>query len=142
MLKAMAIRILRWPLRALSLLTIVALLVAPNCAPLCAGQNCARADAPATANESCHRAGAVHREALFVHGVRNCNLPESPAIVSTSATLSRVSDQAHLSTPDEIFLAVEQENSAPPASFSDAWFCRSHGFSNGFTPVPSGVLRI
>ena len=142
MLKAMRIRIARCLLRALSLLTIVALLVTPNCGPLCAGQNCKRADASATANESCHRAGTVHHYALFVYGIRNCNLSESPAIVSTSATLSGISGESRLGVPGEQFLADERENSLPTAPFSDSWFCRPHGFSNGFTPVSSGVLRI
>ncbi len=142
MLKATRIRIASWPLRALSLLTIVALLVAPTCAPLCAGQNCRRADASATANESCHRAGTAHHDALFVHGIRNCNLLESPAIVSTYATLSGISGESRLSASDEQFLAVEQETSVPATRFSDSWFCRPHDFSSGFAAVRSGVLRI
>src|SRR6266436_1898034 len=134
----MRIRIASWRLRALSLLAIVALLVAPDCAPICAGQNCGRADASATANESCHRAGAMHHKALFVHGIQNCNLPESPAIVSISAAFSGISGESHLSAS----LTVEQENSAPATRFSDSWFCRPHDFSSGFAAVRSGVLRI
>jgi len=142
MLKAMRIRIASWRLQALSLMTIVALLVAPNCAPLCAGQNCGRAAASAATNDECHGAGAMHHKSLFVRGVRNCSLPESPAIVSTSAPLSEISGESRLPAPSEQFLVVERENSAPAAPFSDSWFCRPHNVSSGFTPVPSGVLRI
>ena len=83
-----------------------------------------------------------HHDALFVHGIRNCNLLESPAIVSTYATLSGISGESRLSASDEQFLAVEQETSVPAPRFSDSWFCRPHDFSSGFAAVRSGVLRI
>src|SRR6266436_318367 len=138
----MRIRIASWRLRALSLLAIVALLVAPDCAPICAGQNCGRADASATANESCHRAGARHHKALFVHGIQNCNLPESPAIVSTSAALRGISGESRLSDSGDQFLTVEQENSATAKRFSYSLLFRPHGFSSVFAVVRSGFLRI
>src|SRR5947207_10134034 len=140
--RLMRIRSARWPLRTLSLLTIVALLVAPNCAPLCAVQNCGRAEASATANGICHRAGAVHHEALLVHGIRNCNLPELPAIISTSTPFGGASGESHLGAPGGMPLEVAQGNLASAASFPDSWFCRPHDLSSEFTPAWSGVLRI
>ncbi len=140
--KVMRIRVARWPLRALSLLTIVALLVAPNCEPLCAGQNCRRIDASDKANESCHGVGTAHHEALLIHGIRNCNLPELPAIISTSTPFGGASGESHLGAPGGMPLEVEQGNLASAASFPDSWFCRPHDLSSEFTPAWSGVLRI
>src|SRR5258708_2897079 len=132
----------RWPLRAMSLLTLVALLIAPSCAPLCASQNCRQADVSATTNGKCHVTGAMHREALLVNSIRNCNSPELPAIVSASTLLSEASDASRLGAPGGIFLAIGLGNSTPAATFSEFWFYRPHDLSSGFTPVPSSVLRI
>ena len=140
--KAMQIRIARWPLRTLSLLAIVALLVAPSCPPLCASQNCRQADASATTNGKCHATGAMHHETRLAHSIRNCNSPELPAIVSASTPLSEASDASRLGAPGGIFLAIGQGNSTPAATLPEFWFCRPHDLSSGFTPVLSGVLRI
>ena len=138
----MRIRSARWALRALSLLAIAALVVAPTCAPLCAVQNCGRADASAAANGICHRAGTMHHEALLVHGTRNCNLPELPAVVSASTPFGSASGESRLSASDGTFFATGQENPAATTMLSDSWFCRPHDFSSGFTPVVSTVFRI
>src|SRR5438552_18068553 len=89
--RVMRIRSARWALRALSLLAIAALVVAPTCAPLCVVQNCGRADASAAANGICHRAATMHNEAQLVDGTRNCDLLELPAVVSPSNPLGRAS---------------------------------------------------
>src|SRR6266478_6996333 len=135
-------RYTRWPLRAVSLLTLVALLIAPSCAPLCLGRNCWRADASATTNGNCHGVGHSHHEALLVNSIRNCNSPELPAIVSASTPLSEASDASRLGAPGGMFLAIGQGNSTPAPTFSEFWFCRPHDLSSGFTPLPSSVLRI
>src|SRR5690349_19204398 len=140
--RVMRIRSARWALRTLSLLTIAGLVVAPTCAPLCAVQHCGRADASTAANGICHRAGIMHHEALLVHGTRNCNLPELPAIVSISTPFGGVSSESRFSTPGAITLAVEQGNLTPGALLSNSWFIRPHDSSSGFVFVPSGVLRI
>src|SRR5438128_3685816 len=140
--RVMRIRSARCALRALSLLAIGALVVAPACPPLCAVQNCGRADASATGNGICHRAGTMHHEALLVHGTRNCNLPELPAVASTCTPFGGASGESRLSASGETFLATGQENPAATTILSDSWFCRPHDFSSGFTPVVSSVLRI
>src|SRR5882762_5583610 len=131
----------RWPLRAVSLLTLVALLIAPSCAPLCVGGNCRRADASATTNGNCHGAGHSHHEALLVNSIRNCNSPELPAIVSASTPLSEASDASRLGAPGGIFLAIGQRNSTPAATFSEFSCWRPQVLSSVFAPLFSNILR-
>ncbi len=138
----MRIRNASWPLRALSLVTLVALLVAPACAPLCAGQNCRRADASVTAGGNCHGANAMPHEGPRAHAILGCGSPELPAVVLARTPLEDASGVSRLSASDGKFLAVEQENSALAAPFSDFYFGPPHDFATRFAPVPSSVLRI
>src|SRR5260370_17859756 len=113
-----------WLLRAMSLLTLVALRVGASWARLCASRNWGRADASAATNGNCHGAGGLHHEAPLVQGIRNCNLPELTAIVSASTPPGRASGMSRLGASSGIFLAVEQGNPAPAATLSEFWFCR------------------
>jgi len=138
----MRIRSASWPLQALSLATLVALIVTPACASFCAGQNCPRAHASAAADGSCHRAGAMHHEAPQARAFLTCSVPELPGIVLTQSPRGDASRASRLSTPDGIFLVVELENSAPPPHFHDFYFGRPHDFSGRLAPALSSVLRI
>src|ERR1700731_2704903 len=140
--RAMRIRSASWPLQALSLATLVALIVTPACASFCAGQNCPRAHASAAADGSCHRAGAMQHEAPQARAFLTCSSPELPAIVLTRTPLGDASGVARLRMPDGIFLADQLENFAPPAHFSDFYFGRPHDFSSRFAAARPSVLRI
>src|SRR6266481_495797 len=139
--RAMRIRNASWLLRALSLVTLAALVVAPACAPLCAAQNCQPSYTQAAAVGNCHGAGAVSQEAPSVRAVRNCGSPELPAIVLNPASLG-ASAESRLSPPDGRFPAVELEKSASGVPLSTLCFGRSHDSASSFAPVPTGVLRI
>jgi hypothetical protein len=139
--RAMRIRNANWLLRAVSLVTFVALVVAPVCASLCAGQNCRRADASAT-DGNCHRASTVPHKAPRAHAILGCSSPELPAVVSARAPLGGSSGASRLSSPDGKFLAAERENSASTALFSGFCFGPPHGLSARFAPVAPSVLRI
>jgi hypothetical protein len=139
---AMRIRNVSWPLRALSLVTLVALLVAPACAPLCAGQNCRRADASAATHGNCHEAGTLPHDALRVHAILSCGSQDLPAVLSAPVRIGEPSGVSRWGAPDGKFLAVELDNSASAVQFSDFYFGRPHNASSTFTPVPSGILRI
>src|SRR5260370_38380060 len=102
---AIRIRSASWPLRALSLATLVALVVTPACASFCAGQNCPRAHASTAADGSCHRTGAMQHEAPQARAFLTCSAPELLAIVLTRAPLGDASGVSRLSMPDGIFLA-------------------------------------
>src|SRR5258708_4968853 len=142
MSRARRIRNVSWALRAVSLLTLMALLVAPNCAPLCAAKSCPQAAASGEAGGSCHGAGAMHHKGLLLHGIRNCNLPELPAVLSTSTGFSGASGASRLSATGGEFLAADRQNSAPTVPFPDNHFGRSPDCLSSFVSVPSSVLRI
>jgi hypothetical protein len=124
------------------MVTLAALVVAPACASLCAGQNCGQANAPVIAKGSCHGAGSMPRGAAQISGFSNCGSPELIAVVSTSTSIKDASGVLRLSAPDGRCLAVEQENPAPGALFFDFYFGPPHDFSTRFGPVASSVLRI
>jgi len=138
--RAMRNRIASWPLRALSLVTLLALVVAPACAPLCAAQSCLRADTSAATSGNCH-GGGVPNKAPGIHSFSGCGLPELPAVVLTRTPLQEASDIHRLSPPDGKFLAVEQEIYALGAPFSDSYFGPPHDFAARFVPVSLRVLR-
>src|SRR5260370_42232316 len=104
--RAMRIRNASWLLRALSLVTLAALVVAPACAPLCAAQNCQPSYTQAAAVWNCHGATAIPQEAPSVPAVRNSASPELPAIVLNPSALGSAPAELRLSPPD---------SRAPPA---------------------------
>src|SRR5712692_702852 len=142
MATAMRIRNASWTVRALSLVTLVALVVAPACAPLCAVQNCQRANASATSHGNCHGSATTPREAPRAHASLNCGSTELAAVVLARTPLGDAFGESRSSAPNGKFLVIEQANSAPAATFSDFYFGPPHDFSTRFAPVPSSVLRI
>jgi hypothetical protein len=84
----------------------------------------------------------MHRKGLLLHGIRNCNLPELAAVVSTSTAFSSGSGVSRSSAPGVEFLAAEGRNSAPTVSFPDNHFGRSPDFLSSFVSAPQSVLRI
>lgn len=139
----MRIRNASWPLRALSLVTLMALLVAPACAPLCAAQNCGLAHTQAAAAGHCHGGGTMPNEALLLRGIRNCGSGELPAIVLNSTPLGGASSfESRLSAHAGKFLAVDLEKSAPAAPLRNFHFGGPHDFLSSSARVSTGVLRI
>ena len=132
-----------WPLRALSLATLVALLVAPACAPLCVAQNCRLAHAQPAAAGHCHGGGTMPNEAPLLRGLRNCGSGEMPAIVLSSTPLGGASSfESRLSEYAGKFLAVDLEKSAAGATLSNLHFGGPHDFLSSSAPISTGVLRI
>jgi hypothetical protein len=139
----MRIRNMSWSLRALSLVTLMALLVAPACAPLCAAQNCGLAHTGAAAAGHCHGGGTMPHEAPLLRGLRNCGAGEMPAIVLSSTPLGGASSfESRLSEHAGKFLAVDLEKSAAGAALSNLHFCGPHDFLSSSAPISTGVLRI
>jgi hypothetical protein len=139
----MRIRNMSWSLRALSLVMLMALLVAPACAPLCAAQNCGLAHTQAAAAGHCHSSGSMPHEASLLRGFRNCGSGELPAIVLSSSPLGGASSfESRLSAHASKFLAVDLEKSASGASLSNLHFGGPHDFLSSSAPISTGVLRI
>jgi hypothetical protein len=139
----MRIRNANWPLRLLSLVTLMALLVAPACAPLCAAQNCGLAHTQAAAAGHCHGGGTMPNEAPLLRDIRNCGSGELPAIVLNSTPLGGASSvESRLSAHLGRFLAVDLEKSTSEAPLSNLHFGGPHGFLSSSGPISTGVLRI
>ena len=139
----MRIRNMRWSLRALSLVTLMALLVAPACAPLCAAQNCGLAHTGAAAAGHCHGGGTMPNEAPLLRGLRNCGSGEMPAIVLSSTPLGGASSfESRLSEYAGKFLAVDLEKSAAGAALLNPHVGGLHGFLSSSATLSTGVLRI
>jgi len=142
MSRARQIRSARWPLRVLSVVTLVGLVIAPSCAPLCASRNCSRSDGSATANGSCHESSAMSHEALRARAVRNCSSPELPAVLSTSTAVRGDSGMSRASAPGANYVSMERKNSEPTVLFPDSHFGRSPDILSSFVSVHPSVLRI
>src|SRR5260370_21131514 len=65
-----------WLARIASLMTILALLVAPACAPLCAAQACAQAPVSAGMGSHCHSREVANGSAVHLHSAQGCGSPE------------------------------------------------------------------
>ena len=139
----MRIRNASCPLRALSLVTLMALLVAPACAPLCAAQNCGLAHTQAAAAGHCHGSGTMPHEAPLLRGFRNCGSRELPAIIFGSTPLGAASSfESRLSEYAGKFLAVDLEKSAAGAALLNPHVGGLHGFLSSSATLSTGVLRI
>src|SRR5712664_1340967 len=64
--------------------TILALVVAPACAPLCAARVCSKALTAAEWDSPCHLMGIALGSATHVHGAQSCGAPELPAAALNS----------------------------------------------------------
>lgn len=73
-----------WQAAAVSLVTVVALVVAPSCAPLCAAQMCSQAPTLSTSEKHCHASASMHNDVPQIHAVQNCSAPELAAAALSS----------------------------------------------------------
>jgi hypothetical protein len=64
--------------------TILALVVAPACAPLCAVKVCSQALSSAEEDSPCHLMNIPGGSATHVHGGQSCGAPEQPAATLNS----------------------------------------------------------
>src|SRR5258708_27945627 len=65
-----------WLARIGSLMTILALIVAPACAPLCAAQSCPQAPVSAGMGSHCHSSEVANGGAVHLYSVQGCGAPE------------------------------------------------------------------
>src|SRR5260370_33900550 len=75
-----------WLARIASLVTLLALVVAPACAPLCAAQACTQASVTAGGGSHCHSREVVKESAVRIRAVHNCGAPELQVADLTSAS--------------------------------------------------------
>jgi len=65
--------------KAVSVLTLLALVVAPACAPLCATRACALARSAVGTESHCGSSEAAGKGAIHFHAVQNCGSPQAQA---------------------------------------------------------------
>src|SRR5258708_31204837 len=65
-----------WLARIASLMTILALMVATACAPLCAAQTCTQAPVSAGMGSHCHSREVANGSAVHLHSAQGCGSPE------------------------------------------------------------------
>src|SRR5229473_104459 len=70
--------------------TVLALVVAPACAPLCAAKVCSRALTSTEEGSSCHVMAMARGSATYAHAVQNCGALEPPAAALNSASKNEV----------------------------------------------------
>jgi hypothetical protein len=117
-----------WLAKFASLITLLALVVAPACAPLCAAQTCAHVPASTEIGSHCHSQGVANGGAVYLQTVQSCGAPELQAANLPSAdkrgSLQRVRAEAFpgklgvpfpgyssLSAPVSVFIDVNLESS-------------------------------
>jgi hypothetical protein len=106
-----------------SVLTLLALLVAPICAPLCAAQTCLRAKSAIATETHCHGETAASQDGSQIHTVLNCNSSEMPAaalfagnksdILQTFRPSSQVAGPHAVSLESTLILAVNSRSRGP-----------------------------
>src|SRR5260370_13463906 len=74
-----------WLARIASLMTILALIVAPACAPLCAAQAWMQAPVSAGMGSHCHSSDVANGSAVHLHSAQGCGAPELQLADLTSA---------------------------------------------------------
>src|SRR6266850_4489514 len=65
--------------------TMLALVVAPACAPLCAAKACSRGLGSAEEGSPCHVMAMAHGSTTWFDAAQNCGVPELPAAAFNSA---------------------------------------------------------
>src|SRR3989442_15304352 len=73
-----------WRTVAGSVLTLLAMLATPLCAPLCAARTCSQSALTAASERHCHAAASMHDDVPQIQATLNCNPPEL-AVAALSA---------------------------------------------------------
>jgi hypothetical protein len=90
-----------WQGTVIALLTLLALIVSPVCAPLCAARTCATSNsgsAASSSDESCHYSvsSAEHAPDFQFHGTPTCNSGELTAILSTFPNSNELKQESRI----------------------------------------------
>src|SRR5260370_40230800 len=102
-----------WLTRIASLVTIVALVVAPACGPLCAARACTQAPGPAEVVSDCHSHGTPNGGGVHLHAVHRCGAPELQVANVSAASARGLIQRARLRAPADRIEDVAQRFSPP-----------------------------
>jgi len=92
-----------WQGTVIALLTLLALIVSPVCAPLCAAKTCAASSFGSVSNssdDSCHHSvsSGEHTPDFQFHGTPTCNSGELTAILSTFSNSDELKQESRVVT--------------------------------------------
>jgi hypothetical protein len=99
--------------KACGLVVILALVVAPSCAPLCAARICSQPSAWITAERPCHLAGLLRGGESQFRAVQNCGAFESPAAVLNSSVKNDALRAGSAAAADATFDILPRELFVP-----------------------------
>jgi hypothetical protein len=123
-----------------SLVTVMALLVGPVCAPLCAAYICSTSFGAAAASDHCHMA-ALEDQALRIHAVQNCATPELPPAVFFRAGKGSASDSDRIASPAGI-PAAGAGIATTPLLHRRSKYAENESWRNSHRLHATSVLRI
>src|SRR6267143_1101713 len=131
-----------WLARIASLMTILALIVAPACAPLCAAQACMQAPVSAGMGSHCHTRGVANGSAVHLHSAQGCGSPELQ--VANLPSVSRLGSlQRDRSTVSTSGLDVRSAEHLQPLAYHRTPFDAGLGSPpHSCSAVSTVVLRI
>jgi hypothetical protein len=88
---------------------MLALVVAPACAPLCAARICSQVSASTTVERPCHLAGLIHGGESHFRAVQNCGASELPSAILTSSIKKDASQASRALTFEFAFSTSSQK---------------------------------
>jgi hypothetical protein len=94
---------------AVSLVTLLALLVVPACSPLCAAQACLQAQTSTASETHCHLEMTGRNDASQIHVVQNCTASELPMATLSAGANSDVPQISRSASRGTSHLTVSQE---------------------------------
>ena len=131
-----------WLARIASVVTLLALIVAPACAPLCAAQACMQASGSAGMESHCHFRGIAHGGEAHLHSVQGCGAPELQLANLTSANRRESLQRDRATVSADGVGVVSAEHSSPLAHHRGACRIGEEPPSYSCSSPARAVLRI
>jgi hypothetical protein len=131
-----------WRATAVSILTLLALLVAPVCAPFCAAQTCLRAQTAIAPETHCHAETAVNTDGSQIRAVLNCNSSELPVAALLAGNQSDMSPISPTASPVAGQHAVSQEFASILPVNRASRSAHTEPLRSSTSLLATGVLRI
>ena len=124
------------------MVTVLALVVAPACAPLCAAKVCSQALGSVEEGSPCHVMRIAGGSAAHVHGAQSCGVPELPAAALNSTNKNGSLQNDHFEAFGVGLDNLSQKVSSAPEQLQDDCFaCKSSPHTSSSLLLTS-VLRI
>lgn len=131
-----------WRATAVSLLTLLALLVAPVCAPFCGGQACLQAQTAMASETHCHAEMAADNNSSQMHATLNCNSSELPVAALSTGNKRDIPQASRPRSQVASMHAVSQEFASILAENCMSRSTNTESLPSSTSFLAMGVLRI